>query len=281
MTRLIPIMCLIAMMAGCSDTGSLDDAIAARKKDLESVEREIGMHVGEPFQTTHDVQVALSVAKIGAWFQRTSTPESTISAQGLNSSGYLVYKPNVGKAWLKPAHNAELVVTLSGLNAKAVEGRVIWSGQVTAHAEARARTDIVNSKRTAVCAGDLPKTDFSGRLLLEPGAPESISYTLLFTHPSTIDIRATCRLGKLGNYEIPMSEVIAKLAEGKLPLTLMSEGDISIPDSSSATMYHYTLSPDDASLRPDETHIRVASGAVRYHSDIIVTVKKADTGHDQ
>lgn len=266
-------------MIGCSDTDSVDKTIAARKAELASVEREIEPHLGDAFHTTHDVQVALNVATIGAWFQQTSTPDLTISAEGIHSSGYLAYKPKSGKARLEPAHDTHLSVTLSGLDATAAEGRVTWSAQVAAHAEANVRTYGVNAKRNVRCAGNLPKADFSGRLLLEPGAPESISYALLFSHPSTIDIKVACRLGKLGRHEIPMKEVVPKLATGKLPLTLTSEGGVSIPGASPAITYHYTLSPDDASLRPDEAHIRVASGAIRYHSDVMVTVKK-DTGDE-
>lgn len=235
---------------GCAVTSDLDQLIAQERSELSKLSKELKNESPPLFLVTQDVQADLKYRPLNIWLKDISIPQFTISAIGVKAVDDIVYQPNIGKAWLQPAHDTKALLGLSNLELHGNTSGIVWSTNATAKAESRAYFEIFRIQGNVLCDGSLPGTPITGTLVLTGTKGTTLEYSMRIAAPAGLKVGLMCGLGRLGSYgfDIPLGTITNSVSNGTVDLGMSTTGKITLPKEIGGRSISYRLRTIDPSV---------------------------------
>jgi len=281
--RLVLVTASTLALAGCASTGGLEGEIRAAEARIAALEAQIDADTAPIAQTTTGLRAHVSYAPLTRWadgFNARPADERTIRFQQTGHTGYL----------LRVSHRCSLGNTRAGQEAQFSNHNVTRAAVVVRQLATEAQPDGLILRAPLEVTGETtvsaryrpPCLNWNGfppvgiraetrpnaafQLRLRQLAGDELDYTVDLVSPQTINLELATDVGPFTvRMTMPIKDVAARLAEGKLPLFFDTDGSVSLPDGQTLG---YRLATQGPQVSTQPTGIEV-------QTDFVVEIDQA------
>jgi hypothetical protein len=222
-----------------ADNDDLKAELAKLQKELTDLTGRIDAKSGPEFKVKRDVEAKVSTDVVQHWASHISTPNYTITAVATRVEGDLFYQGGVYKVWIRNPADTNAFVRLNPITTHAGTNALSAQTSLVAHAETRVFASAGGITTNILCETqpDVMST-VAATFALQQASSGQVNYVLNLTQPATLNVRAVCHLGGLGDFPItfPIHDLARELSRGTFDLGYKSQFQFQIPTSPVTTI---------------------------------------------